>query len=848
MGSRVIFTSIQQKIFVYAVLLFFGILTLSSFTLYFIIKTELQDRIAEQLNIYADSLSEMVKISVDSASEQYLKGVLLERASVIETMSSGTVIRENMLEIASKPPLKDASVSIRDKDGRLLIYGITGDAPSCGKTSLETERFVKNSIHYTSGTYTIPSSGWCVTVSVPSASFRDILEVEEVREAILSKKFGKSGYAYVIDSSGNVLIHPVIENTNVYNEADINGRYFIREMISKKNGETYYPWKNPGEASFREKVASHRYIPELDWIVASSSYLDEIYAPLFRLKVYLTAVFLISVITVIPLTVWLSASITGPIKYLTRAIEKGGTDIRLVKKTADETGRLIDHFNRYMETIDDYRKKLEQDLQDKLKAENALKKSLETEKSVSDISAGFINFSSMPTDEIFRNSLIKFSMLIVASKAAVYKTTPDKCRMLYRYDPSDSPSGTEECRAFSRWLFERTAEQPELFIESVWQSRENQSAMHFLKSRRTVSAAASSMSVEQENDTVILFEFAEPLTAEEYENLRPSLRLFKNIFDGAMKRVMWEDSIQKAYDQMERKVQDRTAQLTEKTVLLEELSKNLEKRVHEETKKLRTQEQLLVQQSKMAAMGEMIGSIAHQWRQPLNALALLIQDIEEAHFCGEITDKYITASVSDAMKQINHMSVTIDDFRNFFRPSKEKTKISVPAAVIEVIALMASQISNNSISVDFSCSAKGSEDGTDCKTAYPEIYINGYSNEFKHVIMNILNNAKDEIIKTKEKENKNGLITISVTAENGLVRISVKDTGGGIAPEFIDRIFEPYFTTKNPDKGTGIGLYMAKVIIENNMGGRLCALNREEGGAEFIIELEETGSDETKDS
>lgn len=837
MRSRVIFTSIQQKIFFYAVLLFFGILTLSSIALYFIIKIELRDRISEQINIYADSLADMVKISVDSASEQYLKGVLLERSSVLESMRENGADRSSMLETASKPPFKDASVSIRDKDGQLLVYGIASENASCGKTSLITERFARDGVHYISGTYTIPSSGWCITVAVPSASFRDILEVEEVRDAILSKKFGKSGYAYVIDSSGNVLIHPLIENTNVYNEADMNGRYFIREMIQKKNGDTYYPWKNPGETAFREKVASHRYIPQLDWIVASSSYLDEIYLPLFRLKVYLTAVFLISVITVIPLTVWLSANITGPIKELTLAIERGGTNIRLTRKTEDETGRLIDHFNRHMETIDDYRLKLEQDLQDKLRAENALKKSLEAEKAVSDISAGFISFSSMPTDEIFRSSLIKFSILIGASRAAVYKRTPDRCKMLYRYDPSNSPLGTEECKAFSRWLFERTAEEPEFFVGSVWHSNENQSAMHFLKSRRTVSAAASSMSIEQENDSVILFEFEEQMTYAEYENILPTLRLFKNIFDGAMKRVMWEDSLQKAYDQMEKKVQERTAELTDKTVLLEEFSKNLEKRVQEETEKHRTQEQLLVQQSKMAAMGEMIGSIAHQWRQPLNALALLIQDIEEAHFCGEINDKYITSTVSDAMKQINHMSVTIDDFRNFFRPSKQKTKINVPSAVLEVISLMASQISNNSISVDFSCGAERGK--SDC-----DIYVDGYFNEFKHVIMNILNNAKDEIVKVQNREQRSGLISISVTSENGIVRISVKDTGEGIPAEFSDRIFEPYFTTKNPDKGTGIGLYMAKVIIENNMGGRLYALNREEGGAEFIIELEETEPDD----
>ncbi|MCD8492278.1 MAG: hypothetical protein LRY51_10470 [Geovibrio sp.] len=188
MRFPMIFTSIQQKIFLYAVLLFFGILTLSSFTLYFIIKTELQGRITEQLNIYADSLTDMVKISVDNASEQYLKGTLLERAAAVDAMSRKGFSTAGILETASKPPLKDASVSIRNKGGQLIAYGITGSASSCGTAELHTEKFVKNSVHYISGTYTAPETGWCITVSIPSASFKDILEVEEVREAILAKK------------------------------------------------------------------------------------------------------------------------------------------------------------------------------------------------------------------------------------------------------------------------------------------------------------------------------------------------------------------------------------------------------------------------------------------------------------------------------------------------------------------------------------------------------------------------------------------------------------------------------------------------------------------------------------
>ena len=245
---------------------------------------------------------------------------------------------------------------------------------------------------------------------------------------------------------------------------------------------------------------------------------------------------------------------------------------------------------------------------------------------------------------------------------------------------------------------------------------------------------------------------------------------------------------------------------------------------------IKENKKLLVQQSKMAAIGEMIGAIAHQWRQPLNTIALMVQDMEEAFNFGELDKEYIHKAVNSTMAQISYMSATIDDFRNFFKPDKEKIEFDINLAIKEVLRLVKDQLLGANISIEYNCSCS-----TDCEDKHNTI---GYPNEFKQVILNIFNNAKDAIVGYREVSEVNfrGEIGINIESTVDVIRISISDNGGGIKEAHIYNIFKPYFSTKSAESGTGIGLYIAKTIIEKNMGGRLTVKNKA-GGAEFIIEL-----------
>ncbi|MBF0456301.1 MAG: PAS domain S-box protein [Nitrospirae bacterium] len=259
---------------------------------------------------------------------------------------------------------------------------------------------------------------------------------------------------------------------------------------------------------------------------------------------------------------------------------------------------------------------------------------------------------------------------------------------------------------------------------------------------------------------------------------------------------------------------------------LKQLNANLEKMVANETEKGRQNEQILIQQSKMAAVGEMIGLIAHQWRHPLNAISIIVQDIKEVYDYGELTDEYLKSSVDTTMTQITFMAKTIDDFRNFFKPSKGKVQFDVKMTIEGLLSMFEQMFKNAGVDISMI---------TERDSLISTV---GYPNEFNQVMLNILNNAKDAItLKRKADKTFHGLIAISVcnNEERDKVIISIRDNGGGITENGLENMFKPYYSTKGKE-GTGIGLYMSKTIIETNMGGSLTVRNVE-GGAEFIIAL-----------
>jgi len=253
---------------------------------------------------------------------------------------------------------------------------------------------------------------------------------------------------------------------------------------------------------------------------------------------------------------------------------------------------------------------------------------------------------------------------------------------------------------------------------------------------------------------------------------------------------------------------------------IKKLNKSLEKKIKQRVEEIRKKDQMLLQQSKLAAMGEMIGAIAHQWRQPLNALAINIQMLEDLYEGGELDKKTLQEFIEKNMQTIKFMSNTIDDFRNFFRKDKEQVEFDIKEIIEKTLNLQKAQLQNHNIKI---------------KTHLENIKIKGYKNEFMQVILNIISNAKDAIEEKRKEGYFEGLIKIKAYQANNEIIIEIEDNGGGIPKEIKDRIFEPYFTTKEEGKGTGMGLYMVREII-NRMNGSIEVENTN-NGAKFIIKI-----------
>jgi len=260
-------------------------------------------------------------------------------------------------------------------------------------------------------------------------------------------------------------------------------------------------------------------------------------------------------------------------------------------------------------------------------------------------------------------------------------------------------------------------------------------------------------------------------------------------------------------------------QVNEKTKELREINESLEATVKEKVAELIQKDELLTTQSKQAVMGEMISMIAHQWRQPLNTITLQISNLQLKEMMGEeISQKEISKTLENISNAIVYLSNTIDDFKTYFHPNKELSTIQIKELFDRVLSFVEPRAKKANVRIY----VRGAKD----------IEAKVYVNELIQVLLNLLNNAIDAYEKS-DLEKKEIIITVQKQEEKLL--ISVSDQAGGIKKEHLNRLFEPYFSTKGKN-GTGLGLYMSKMIIEKHFGGDI-KVNVKDGGTEFVVEI-----------
>ncbi|MDO8452941.1 MAG: transporter substrate-binding domain-containing protein [Sulfurimonas sp.] len=259
-------------------------------------------------------------------------------------------------------------------------------------------------------------------------------------------------------------------------------------------------------------------------------------------------------------------------------------------------------------------------------------------------------------------------------------------------------------------------------------------------------------------------------------------------------------------------------QVHQKTMEYIELNQTLESRIEKALTDLKQKEEVMIIQSRHAAMGEMISMIAHQWRQPISSIAMGANNMIVDLALGKIDKDSLSELALDIINQTQHLSKTIDDFRNFFKPNKIRENINVCSVLEDALLIIGDSFVNNNIVI---------EKEFDCRTL-----IATYSRELLQVYLNILKNAKEALLENKIKD---ATVVIRITEDNNSVITTICDNAGGIKPELLTKIFEPYFTTKDEENGTGLGLYISKIIVYKHLNGRLSVKNSDNGACFSVV-------------
>jgi diguanylate cyclase (GGDEF)-like protein len=375
-----------RLLFSYAITFLF-LSTMGSLVIYSLIRTTLEQNIETELKNSTQAILGMVKTAIDASTRNHLRAISEKNRDIIthfyQQYQSG--------EISEKEAKEKAGIIILSqligKSGYIYCinsYGIIQVHPEKNliNTDLSDNEFIqlqkKQKEGYIEYDWANPGEtgkrpkalymnyfepwDWIISVSSYRDEFKDFISVDDFRDNILSIKFGKTGYPYVMDSKGLLIIHPKLQGTNIYDSQDDNGRRFIREICEKKNGKIIYPWKNPDETTAREKLVIFNYIPELDWIVASSSYLKEFYYPLTTIRYSTFFTVLIMLLLIIPITWLISSRLAKPLQEMINVFEHGASadfSSRLNLNWGGEMGEVAKNYNRFIDTLESTRKQLE---------------------------------------------------------------------------------------------------------------------------------------------------------------------------------------------------------------------------------------------------------------------------------------------------------------------------------------------------------------------------------------------------------------------------------------------------------------------------------------------------------
>lgn len=392
---------INKKLLAAYLSIFFVTLLLGSAVLYSLVRRTIESSIEQELNNTTNTILSMVQTTAKVSIKNNLRAVAEQSLKIIEHIFQKQLQGDFTPTQAKSQAREMLMAQSIGKTGYIYCVDSQGIATVHPNPEVEggvflQHEFVREQIQRREGyleyewknpgepferpkalfmTYFAPWD-WIISVSTYQDEFTELINISDFRDSILSLQFGETGYSYVIDSAGRLVIHPVIEGNNAFDFADASGQAFVRTICNLKRGKMVYAWKNPGERVARDKLVIFNYIPEYDWIVASSCYLEESYAPLKKIRNVVLVTGATTLLLTIPITWLMSIYIVRPMKKLMKNFRQGaGGDltVRMDVNSVDEMGQLAGYFNYFMEKLQHSNKILTDEVRERKQAEKELR-------------------------------------------------------------------------------------------------------------------------------------------------------------------------------------------------------------------------------------------------------------------------------------------------------------------------------------------------------------------------------------------------------------------------------------------------------------------------------------------
>ncbi|MDZ7762541.1 MAG: cache domain-containing protein [Desulfovermiculus sp.] len=902
---------IRHKLLLVYSLLFFFAFSLAGGVMYVFVKNHIRTNIEEELKSTTQTLLHIVGNSADVAIKNHLRAIAeknLDIATHFYSLSKQGRISEEEAKKRAKEVYQAQQIGSTgyiyclNSHGRIVMH----KHDDLMGADLSGYDFIQKQLRVRAGyleydwknpgedqvrpkaLYMIEFKPWDWIISATSyrEEFNELIKVQDLEESILSLRFGHSGYSFVLNKQGDFIIHPAYQGKNIFEVMPEQSDQAMHRLVQEDSGTMVYPWRNPGEESLRRKMVIFEAIPEFDWVVASSLYLDEFYAPLTTVGQIIAATMAVVLILVIPITWSISATITNPIRELMHKFSqgaKGDDSVRMEVRSKDEIGMLERYFNSFMDHLQASRKRLETEIADRKKAEESIRKSETKYRELVQNANSIIlrldmggritffnefaqNLFGYSEDEILGRKSLGTLMPEIDSTG---RRTQDLLLQAARYPEKYIYYETETVRRngeriWVAWTNKAIRDARGRIVEylcvgqDISESKKTEQEMSRMRQflRHIIECMPSALiSVDLNHRITQWNQEAARLTGTSPDRAlgRPLRQVMPqlNVYCD-MLRASAEQNKARIWEKIRLSFGDQTLfmNILVYPVILDDFQ-GVVVRLDDVTSRVRMEE-VMVQTEKMMSVGGLAAGMAHEINNPLGGILQNTQNVirrlspslpgnlATAQSLGLDLDtvaayleqRRIFHFVNRIKESGERAAKIVDNMLTFSRNSERKMDVVNLKDVINKTIELAAHDYDLKKRYDF----RNIQIFRYFADNVPQVLC--VVTEMEQVLLNLLRNAAQAMAEGK-KGGSQSKIVLQLFQEGSWTVMTVEDNGPGMDEGTTKRIFEPFYTTKGVGVGTGLGLSVAYFIVTNNHYGEMFVHSTPKKGTKFVIRLPE---------